>query len=78
MARASMRAAKADKNSASLAPGKARKAPAASAAAVSAASQSAHALVGYSSGSLTPVAGFSAKNVPVDLAGRHLPPIKTG
>ena len=49
-----------------------------STAAVSAASQSAQALTGYSSGDGRPVAGSSARKFPVAQAARHSPAIKTG
>ena len=51
---------------------------AASAAASSAASQSAQELMGNSSGSISPVAGFSARKEPLALAARHSPAMRTG
>ena len=51
---------------------------AAAVAAVRASSQSAQVLMGYSPGSTSAVAGFSARNVPLERAGRQRPAIKTG
>jgi hypothetical protein len=76
--RASMCSAKRVKNFAICSGGTVRSVAAASAAAASVASQSAQVLTGYSAGSISPVAGFSARKVPVAVAARHSPAMRTG
>jgi hypothetical protein len=55
-----------------------RKSTAAWVAAFKASSQSAHVLTGYSSGKVSPVAGFSARKVVAKVADRHWPEIRMG
>src|SRR5208282_1243806 len=74
--RASMRSAKHVRNFAICSGGVARKMFAASKAAFKASSQSAQALMGNSSGSVSPVAGFSAWKVPLAFAAPHWPLIR--
>ncbi len=76
--RASIREAKALRKAASLSGGVVRSSAAASTAACSAASQSAQSLIGYSPGSVSPRAGFSALKAPVECAGRHWPAMRMG